>query len=282
MEKSFIEKIKLLRSKTNISFLECKNALEKTNGNIEESIIFLRENCNLKIKNKSYRKTSEGVISILINNDIKQSIIIEVNCETDFVAKSDEFLKYVEKISDFLLYKFKYKNENLLEEEIKLNDYLKEENSNIISKTGENITIKRIKYFNEKNKFHFGYIHGGTNNIGKIGTILILNEDYNDINIVKDLAIQIIATKPTYIEKKYIPEKILNDEKKIYLKIAKEKYPEKDEKIIEKIINKQTEDFIEEITLLEQDFVKNQSIKIKDIIKNKIELTNFIRFEIGE
>lgn len=277
-----IEKIKKLRSKTNVSLIECKEALVKTDGDIDEAIIFLRTKGILKAQNKNLRKTTCGLISVLTDNKEKKSIILEINCETDFVSKTEEFVKYANKLTEFLLYEFENKDGEILHEELCANKKLNDERLSFISKIGENIYIKRVRFIKGNNLF-FGYTHGGDFNTGKIGTILSLNENFeNDENIIKDLAMQIIATKPLYLKKENIPEEVLLKEKKIYLTTAKEKYADKEKEIITKIIEKQLEDFIKENTLLEQNFIKNQTIKIKDMIKNKIELIDFVRFEVGE
>ena len=105
-----IEKIKKLRSKTNVSLIECKEALVKTDGDIDEAIIFLRTKGILKAQNKNLRKTTCGLISVLTDNKEKKSIILEINCETDFVSKTEEFVKYANKLTEFLLYEFENKD----------------------------------------------------------------------------------------------------------------------------------------------------------------------------
>lgn len=280
---SFIEEIKILRSKTNIGFLECKNTLIKTNGSVEEALILLKKNGILKAQNKETRTTSHGLISILINSNENKSIILEINCETDFVAKSKEFFEYTKKTTEFMLYNFKYGKSYIFKDEIYLNKNLNEKRLDFISKIGENICIKRAKYLEENDKIFFGYTHGGINHTGKIGTILTLNENAKkNETILTDLAMQIIATKPIYINISDIPEEILTNEKKIHLNIAEKKVLNKNEKIIKKISDGLTEDFIKENVLLEQNFIKDQSIKVKKIINNNIKLFNFVRFEIGE
>lgn len=283
MNEKLIEKIKSLRLKTGISFIECKKALIETNLNIEEAMIHLRKTSAFNAIKRNEKITLEGLITSKINNDKETAIIIEINCETDFVSKSEEFVNFCDKITNHFLHENKNKNLNIKKEEIILPEYLENEKINIISKFKENIVIRRIIKINSPKNQIFGYVHG-TCNHGKMASLIIIEKNINILNdIIKDIAMQIVAMKPKYLDINSIPQNILEHEKNIIKENINLNYKDKTNEQLTHIEQNQIKKFYEETVLIEQTFIKDQNLKIKDIINNNdIKIKNFMRFELGE
>ncbi len=260
MKDSKIEKIKQLRSITGLSIIECKKALVSNNMDLEKALASIKKTSLIQASTKSQRIATSGQISTLVNNNQNKAIISEINCETDFVAKSKEFINFVEEVNKIFIEDNDIKDELIiLSNNQKLPTSVEQKRINIIAQLGENIIIKKIRKINSKKNFITAYNHT-INNLCKIAAIVITNnsvEKYN--NLYTDIAMQIIAMNPTYISIKNIPEEIIENE------------PEKNIKM-----------FFKTNVLLEQDFIKDKSISIKNVINNKFEIIDFYRFELGE
>lgn len=283
MNEKLIDKIKILRLKTGISFIECKKALIECNLNIDEAIIHLRKTGVLNAIKRNERTTSEGLITSKISNERNKAIIMEINCETDFVSKSNDFIDFCDKISNYFLNENEDKNLNLKKDEITLPEKLENEKINIISKFKENIVINRIKKINSDTNQIFGYVHG-TFDHGKIASLVIIETSTNSLNdLIKDIAMQIVAMKPKYLNIESIPQNIIENEKSIINENVNRNYKDKKEEQIKNIAENQIKKFYEDIVLIEQNFIKDQKLKIKNIIdNNNIIIKSFIRFEVGE
>lgn len=282
MKEQLIEKIKILRLKTGISFLDCKKALIESNLDIEEAIDYLRKKSSITA-NKRYEKPAfEGLIISKINNK-KKAIIAEINCETDFVSKSKEFIEFCEKISNYFLEKTEYENIEIEKDEVIINEELEVEKNTIISKFKENIIIKRIKIINANNGEEiFGYVHGPLN-YGKIASIVIIkNIENENENLIKDITMQIAAMRPKFLNKKSISKEIIEKEKNLILENIKNNYIDKNEMQIKTMAENMINKFYEENVLIEQKFIKDQKVKIKELINKKLIIINFFRFELGE
>ncbi len=281
MNNNIIDKIKILRAKTNISFAECKKALIETQLNIEEAIVYLRKMGLLNSIKRNDKLTLEGLIISKITADKKTAVIIEINCETDFVAKSEDFINFSTKILEYFLNENNEKQLDL-KKNIDLPEILETERINVLAKFKENIIINRIKKISSEENQIFGYVHGA-HNYGKIASLMIIKKETDVSNdLIKDIAMQIVAMKPKYLKIDLIPTEIIEKEKVIITENTNKNYKDKTDEQIKNIINNQLKKFYEEVVLIEQPFIKDQKLKIKDIIKNKVRIENFIRFEIGE
>ncbi len=261
MNKNFINKIKILREKTGISFIECKNALMKNNLDIHDSIIFLRKNGHLNM-NKIIKGKENGLISVIVDDDRKNGVIVEINCKTDFVTRLPEFKNYVKSVAKDFLYNNYEKNFLKVFKDKEIVSNLDNKKQELISKISEDIIIKKVKRISVENNLIFGYTHGDSLHLGRIGTIIITDKDaINDINLANDISMQVAAMNPKYLSIKSIPKATID---------------------VEKMIGKQLQSFYKENVLLEQFFIKNTDIYVKDIISKKFKLLNFIRFEIGK
>ncbi|MDD2481456.1 MAG: translation elongation factor Ts [Lutispora sp.] len=277
--------VKELRERTGAGMMDCKKALVETNGNIEKAIELLREKGLAAAAKKASRIASEGLVGTYINNDNKIGAIVEVNCETDFVAKNQEFIDFVNSMAKIVV-------DNDIKDLEQLNeaDYngmkVRESLSTLIAKIGENMTIRRFEKFVVENGAIVSYIHGG----GRIGTLIQLESSIvNDtlIELGKDIAMQIAAMNPLYVNESDVPHDYIEKEKEI-LKVQainEGKNPAVVEKMIEGRLKKQ----LKEICLLDQLFVKDGERTIAKLLNDKskeigseISVSKFIRFEKGE
>ena len=258
--------VKNLREKTGLGMMECKKALEEAKGDAELAITNLRKNSALKAEKKSSRTAVEGVILSSTENS-KNSILVEINCETDFVAKDESFLKFTEEVMETCINSSGESLESLL------SSSLEEKRQNLVQKIGENIVIRRK--FNISASFVYSYIHGNK----KIGVLLSLEKDNEDLG--KDLAMHIAASSPLAINSEDISKDVVEKEKEIIE--AQVSDSDKPQEIIEKMISGRLNKFLSEVSLVDQAFVKDPSIKISELLKNNDNsVLDFIRYEVGE
>jgi len=284
--KDTLEKVKQLREITGVGFKDCKKAIDENNGDIEKSIDFLRMNGIAKASKKMQRVAADGLVSIFEKDN--NFSIVEINSETDFVAKNNEFIKFVEEISELTFLKLG-KMETLLSSKMKNNKIVKDSLVDLISKIGEKITLRRSSYIYSKENINFSYTHSAIkNNLGKIGVLLSLktNKKKDEMkDFGKQLCMHIAASSPLSIEEKDLDKKIIEKEKEIITEELKNSG--KDPKIIDKIATGKINKFISDNTLLNQEWIMEPKKKVKDIIKeisgnDKLIISKFIRFKVGE
>ena len=276
--------VKELRDKTRAGMMDCKNALNENNGDIESSIDWLRTKGLAKAAKKSGRTASEGLIVVSSSDD--HISILEVNSETDFVARNETFQEVARNIglSSLLSDDIDSLNDlNISEKEISVKDYITE----MIASIGENINLRRMKRLSMSDAYVSSYIHGQVSDgLGKIGVLVSLKSDLDrDIldDIGKKIAMHIAATNPISINIDDIPSDILEREKNILIEEARESG--KPEEIIEKMIGGRLKKYYQESVLLEQTFVIDGESKVSEILNSldsPIEINDFIRFELGE
>ncbi len=268
--------VKELREKTGAGMMDCKKVLTQTDGDIEKAIELLREKGMSKAAKKSDRIAAEGVVEAYVTADNKIGAIVEVNSETDFVAKNDEFRTFVTDIVEQIATKNPATVEELLEQKSQkdasktINEVLTEKIANI----GEKITIRRFARF-ESNGLVEKYIHGD----GKIGVLVELENGTSEL--AKDICMQIAAARPEYLDKASVPQERVAKEMEI-LK-AQAMNEGKPAEIAEKMVQGRIGKFYSEICLVEQPFVKDPDITIGKLVEQKgAKLVKFARFEKGE
>ncbi len=282
---SDIQKVKELRKATGAGFKDCNNALKESGGDLEKSVEILRVKGISKASKKMTRQANEGLICV--NETEKQLSIIEINCETDFVAKNDDFLMFAEEIGKI--------NNEVSSDQDKLNNSKmkngKTVNDNLvelISKIGEKITIGRSKSFLNKNKKNYYYLHSVVkNNIAKLGAIVSLeNNNYNEVidKFGKQLSMHIAASNPLALTENDIDEEILEKEKKL---IDEElKNSGKPDNIVEKISLGKLQKYKQENSLMSQIWVMDTKKKVSDIINElnfpALKIKDFFRIKIGD
>ena len=281
-----LKKVKQLREITGVGFKDCKNAIDETKGDVEKSIELLRKKGIAKASKRMERVASEGLVCIY-EKDNKFSMI-EINSETDFVAKNNEFINFGEEISELAL-KNLGNMKDILISEMKNKKKVQDNLIDLMSKIGEKITLRRSAFIGKDKSINFSYIHSSLKkNVGKLGVLLSLETTKSKKEILdlgKQLAMQIAASSPLAIDKENLDHGILEKEKEIILEELKNSG--KDTKIIDKIAMGKLNKFIEETTLLNQEWIMEPKKRVKDIIKgvagkDKIEIKKFIRFKVGE
>ena len=283
---NILEKVKKLRELTGVGFKDCKNAIDKCNGDIEKSIEFLRIKGIAKANKKMERVAADGLVCIS-EKENKYSII-EVNSETDFVAKNDEFIKFVEEVSKLSLSN-SGKIEDILISKMENKKNVKDNLVTLISKIGEKVTLRRSDFIGTEEYLNFFYIHAAIKkNIGKIGVLVSLKttKPKNElIELGKQLSMHIAALSPLAVNKEGLDQTILNKEKEIFTEELENSG--KDSKIVAKIAEGKLNKFINDNTLLNQEWIIEPKKKVKDVLKeaggkDKIEVKKFIRFKVGE
>ena len=281
-----LEKVKQLREITGVGFKDCKNAIDETKGDIEKSIELLRKKGIAKATKRMQRVAAEGLVCIH-EQDNKFSMI-EINSETDFVARNIEFIKCAEEISKLALTKFG-KIEDILYSKMANNKQVKDNLIDLISKIGEKITLRRCAFIKKDKFINFSYIHSSLKkNVGKLGVLISLETTIPKKTIQdlgKQLAMQVAALAPLAINTEDLDQNILKKEKEI---ITEElKTSGKDTKIIEKITLGRLNKFISENTLLNQEWILEPKKKVKDVLKeiagkDIIKIKKIIRFKVRE
>ena len=268
--------VKDLREKTGAGMMDCKKVLTETDGDMEKAIELLRERGIAKAAKKSGRVAAEGLVEAYISEDGKVGAIVEVNAETDFVAKNDEFKNFVLSVAKQVVEKNPKDLDDLLSQESidEAGKTVKDVLTDKIAKIGENMNIRRFARFETAGLLE-SYIHGD----GKIA--VLVNMKGGDHEVAKDVCMQIAAARPEYLNETSVPEDRLNKEKEI-LK-AQTMNEGKPEAIAEKIVQGRIRKFFEEVCLVDQVFVKDSNKKVSDILKeHNSEVTEFARFEKGE
>ena len=268
--------VKDLREKTGAGMMDCKKALTETNGDMEKAIEYLREKGIAKAGKKSGRIAAEGIVECYISEDGKTGAIVEVNAETDFVAKNQEFKDFVMDVAKQIVEKNPADVEALLAQESisEAGKTVQEVLTNKIATIGENMNIRRFERF-ESEGLVAKYIHGD----GKIAVLIEVTK--NNPELAKDVCMQIAAAKPEYVRDSEVPqERVAKEMEILKVQAMNEGKPEA---IAEKMVQGRLKKFYAEICLVDQEFVKDPSKKISDILKeNDMDVVRFVRFEKGE
>jgi len=283
---NLLEMVKQLRKITGVGYKDCKNAIDETQGDIEKSVELLRKKGIAKASKKMSRVAAEGLICIY-EQDNKFSMI-EINSETDFVAKNSKFINFAEEISKLALIK-SGKIEDILNSTMTNKKNVKDNLVDLISKIGEKITLRRSAFIGKDKSINFSYTHSSLKkNVGKLGVLLSIEttKPKNEIlNLGKQLAMQVAASSPLAIDKESLDQNILQKEKEIIKEELKNSG--KDTKIIEKIAIGKLNKFIAVNSLLNQEWIMDPKKKVKDVIaelgnENSITIKDFVRYKVGE
>ena len=281
-DKQTLENIKKLREITGVGFKDCKLAIDENNGDIDKSIEYLRKKGIAKASKKMGRVAADGLVMVFEKEDKVSTI--EVNSETDFVAKNKDFISFCKELSE-LNFQNKSNLEKLKHSKMKNQKTVDENLITLIAKIGEKITIRRAKYF-DNNGINFSYVHNSLEkNIGKVVSIVQLNKNNNLKDLGTKLAMHIAAQAPIAIDEKGINKEILDKE----LEIIKEelKNSGKKSEMIEKISKGKIKKFISDNTLLDQIWIMDTKKKVSQIIKeysdgSEIKVLDFVRYKVGE
>lgn len=267
--------VKELREKTGAGMMDCKKALTEVNGDMEAAIDFLREKGLSSAAKKADRIAAEGTTKIHVNGN--EAVILEVNAETDFVAKNEAFQTLVQELAEHLLATkpatIEEAHDSKLENGLSVADHI----SNAVAKIGEKITLRRFEIRTKTDNDAFGpYLHMG----GRIGVLVVL-EGSTDAEAAKDVAMHVAALNPKYVSRDQVSEEEVERERKVLTEQALNEG--KPENIVAKMVEGRIGKYFEEICVLDQAFVKNSDQKVSDFVKaTGGTLKEFIRYAVGE
>ncbi len=266
--------VKELRERTGSGMMECKKALVEANGDMELAIENMRKAGLAKADKKSGRIAAEGVIGVKVSDDAKTVVMVDVNSETDFVAKGDDFVGFVNDVTAALLAGNANNDEELQALVLSSGVTIEDTRRALIAKLGENIAIRRFVKFTTTEGGQAAYLHGS-----KIGVIVELSK--NDSVLGKDIAMHVAAAKPEFVSEDQVSAELIAKEKEIFAAQALESG--KPAEIVEKMIGGRISKFLAEITLLGQPFIKDDSQTVgKLLTANGNSVIRFARFEVGE
>ncbi|MDQ0337291.1 elongation factor Ts [Caldalkalibacillus uzonensis] len=270
--------VKELREKTGAGMMDCKKALTETNGDMEKAIEYLREKGLAKAAKKADRVAAEGLTSVEVEGNV--AVLLEVNCETDFVAKNAEFQSFISEVSKHLIKHRPSSVQEALSQKLEgREETLQERLHALISKIGENMKLRRFEVVEKTDKDAFGaYIHMG----GSISVLTVLQNTTNE-NLAKDVAMHIAALNPRFISRDDVPEDVVNQEREILKQQALNEG--KPEHIVEKMVEGRLGKFYKEVCLLEQEFVKDPDLSIGKLLQKEgqdVTIKQFYRYQLGE
>ena len=267
------ETVKELRERTGAGMMDCKKALQETDGDIEKAIEDMRKSGMAKAAKKAGRVAAEGLVVIKRNTETSQVVIAEINSETDFVAKDDSFKGFCDQIATCILANQPSDIESLMESNIG-GQTVEETRQQLVAKIGENISIRRFSLIDSADGILGSYLHGV-----RIGVIVEL--EGGDEVLAKDMAMHIAASNPVCIAEEDVPKDLLDKEREILIAQAQESG--KPQEIIEKMISGRINKFLKEITLLGQPFVKDPDQTVAKLLESAgATIKSFIRYEVGE
>ena len=256
--------VKELRERTGLGMMDCKNALVQSSGDMDLAIETLRKSSGMKAAKKAGRIAADGIISSRVGNGI--GVIVEVNCETDFAAKNQDFLAFADSVTQ-RVFEGRISNLELIDFE--------DVREKLVQKIGENITIRRSEIIEDANASVSNYIHGNK----KIGVLLAVSG--GDDALAQDIAMHIAAMNPLVVSPDQVSAELIEKEREIYRAQAEESG--KPQEIVEKMVDGRVRKYLAEISLTEQPFVKDSEKKVGDLCSSSgAKIIRFVRYEVGE
>lgn len=280
--------VKELRDKTGVGMMDCKKALDEAGGDMQKAVEYLRKKGAALAAKRAERDAKEGVITVKINDAADTGLILELNCETDFVARGDDFTGFAEAIAQTALEGGIDSAENMMS--VSLGDAYEGESvedaiKTMTGKLGEKIELKRLGYIKTEGGLVAGYVHPGS----KLGSMveIIGGNTPESVVLAKDIAMQVAAAAPIVVDRALVPADYIEKEKEIYRQQALSQG--KPEQFVDKIITGRLEKYYQEVVLLEQAFIKDSSAKVQSVLNDfakqhdmQITVNGFIRYQLGE
>ncbi|MCF6768489.1 translation elongation factor Ts [Thiotrichales bacterium 19S11-10] len=266
--------VKELRQRTGAGMMECKKALTETNGDMEKAVEMMRKAGQAKADKKASRVAAEGIIVIHASSDNKEAAMVEVNCETDFVARDENFTQFANNVAQAVLVSKETDIEKIASLKLVTGEDIETARKNLISKIGENISVRRAKFIESSEGVVGSYSHSG-----RIGVVVSLSG--GDETLAKDVAMHVAASNPSVVNPTDVSQELVEKEKEIFSAQAKDSG--KPEAIIEKMVEGRVRKFLDEVSLTGQPFVKDPNQKVGALLKSKqATVENFVRFAVGE
>ncbi|AYU55071.1 translation elongation factor Ts [Staphylococcus debuckii] len=267
--------VKELRERTGAGMMDCKKALEATEGDIDKAIDYLREKGIAKAAKKADRIAAEGMTHVEVEGN--EAVIVEINAETDFVARNEGFQELVKELAKHILETKPESVDALMETKMSTGETVKERINKAISTIGEKLSLRRFAIRTKGDNDAFGaYLHMG----GRIGVLTVV-EGTTDEEAAKDVAMHIAAINPKYVSSDQVSQEELSHEKEVLKQQALNEG--KPEKIVEKMVEGRLRKYLQEICAVDQNFVKDPDVTVEQFLKSKGgKLTDFVRYEVGE
>lgn len=266
--------VKDLRTKTGAGMMDCKKALVEAEGDMEKAVDILREKGLSQAAKKASRVAAEGTVVFAMSDDKKVGALLEVNCETDFVGSNEDFRSLASAIAEQIIKVNPADVEVLLASDMN-GKTVKEQVTEAVAKIGENISVRRFTRYESADGAVYSYIHGG----GKIGVLVEMTG--GDDELGKDVAMQVAAANPSYLNRTEVPQAELEHEKEVLAVEARNEG--KPEKIIEKMVIGRINKYYKEVCLVDQEFIKDSDLTISKLLKSKgAEVLRFTRYQLGE
>ncbi|MCG8342787.1 MAG: translation elongation factor Ts [Chlorobiales bacterium] len=280
--------VKELRDKTGVGMMDCKKALDETGGDMQKAMEYLRKKGAALAAKRAGREAREGVIVVKINDAADTGVILELNCETDFVARGGDFTGFAEAVAQTALEGGIDSAERMMS--VSLGNAYGDESvedaiKTMTGKLGEKIELKRLGYLRTDAGLVAGYVHPGS----KLGSMVEITGGNTPESVVfaKDIAMQVAAASPIVVERSNVPAEYIEKEKEIYRQQALGQG--KPEQFVDKIVTGRLEKYYQEVVLLEQSFIKDSSAKVQDVLKDftkqhnmQMTINGFIRYQLGE
>lgn len=272
------EMVKQLRDKTGAGMMDCKKALDESNGNLEAAIEILRKKGAATAAKRADKAANEGTIVAKISDDAKHGILVEINCETDFVARGEDFSSFAQSVAQIVFEKTPASIDELLALPHPNGKTVNDALSELTGKVGEKTEIRRIYHINSDGGFLEQYVHMGS----KIGVIVELGAEFTPANktVARDIAMQVAAMSPIVVSRDKVNKELIAKELEIYRTQAKNEG--KPDQIADKIANGRLEKYYQEFVLLEQSFIKDAGKSVKDLLSPNLTVKQFKRFQLGE
>ncbi len=261
--------VKELRERTGLGMMDCKKALSENEGDIDKAIEHLRKSSGMKAAKKASRTAAEGIVATQVAEDGSYAVLVEVNSETDFVARDDNFKSFVDKVVS------KAFTDRQTDVEALMQSGLEDERQALVQKIGENVSVRRIQEFSAQDGVVGSYVHGNN----RIGVLVSLQG--GDDQLAKDVAMHVAALNPMVVNPDDVSQDVIAQERDIYTAQAQDSG--KPAEIVEKMIDGRLRKFLAEISIVEQPFVKDPDTKVGALVKKSgAKILAFMRYEVGE
>jgi len=269
--------VKRLREITGVGMMDCKRALEEAGGDFDKAIEILRKKGQKVAAKRAEREAKEGLIATAVSDDQKTAAIVEVNCETDFVARNEDFGRFAQKMADLILREQPQDLDALMalpyEEGRTVGDTL----TDLTGKIGEKIDIRRFRVLNSQGGHIVSYIHPGS----RLGVLVDMKGNGNVENVGRDVAMQVAALNPIATRREEVPQDVKDKEMDIAREAARNEG--KPEQMLDRIAQGKLERYYKDFVLIEQPFVKDASMSVKDVLKQAdADVVTFVRFALGD
>lgn len=269
--------VKKLRDMTGAGMMDCKTALQEADGDFDDAIDILRKKGREVSENRAGREANEGLVVTKISDDGKQATIAEINCETDFVARNDEFQEFAQNVTEFIHAEQPDDVDEVLESTLEDDLTVEQTVAELTGKIGEKIVVRRFDQLHTDDGTLVSYVHPGS----KLGVLVEVAGSGDREQVGRDVAMQVAAMNPIALRREDVPEEVAEREKKIARDQAEE--AGKPDHVMDQIVSGKLDKFFSERVLLEQDFVKDSATTVQEMLEdNDVELRRYIRYSLGD